>query len=99
MINIIVLGNGYEIVDGKKIICNTKEKRQKLHFDRLGTSKTVIDNGKIIRVNTAELREKYKDFDNIQLKKDNLVNTKKTNKFERFRIPFKLINEFLVLCK
>jgi len=72
-----------------------------IHVDRMGTSKTVIDNGKIIRVNTADLREKYKDFDNIQIKKDKnikLSNSSK-NKFKRFRIPFKLINEFLLLCE
>ena len=40
---------------------------QKLHKKRLGCHKTVLDNGKIIRVNTKELIEKYRDFDNIQL--------------------------------
>ncbi len=39
---------------------------QKLHSERMGTSKTIEDNGKIIRVNTKKLREKYKDFPNIQ---------------------------------
>ncbi len=33
-----VLGNGYEIIDGKKVLCNTKEKRMK---HRLNVSKDV----------------------------------------------------------
>jgi hypothetical protein len=38
-----VLGNGYEIIDGKKILCNTKEKRDKLkgkkiHISNCGNS-------------------------------------------------------------
>ena len=73
-----VLANGYEMIDGKKVICNTKAlrdkmRKQKIHKNRMGTSKTVMDKGKVIRVNTAELRKKYKDFKNIQP-------TKKTNK-------------------
>ena len=32
-----VLGNGYEIIDGKKIICNTKEKRDKLRKHKLAS--------------------------------------------------------------
>lgn len=42
----------------------TKDK--KMHKDRMGTSKTVMDNGVMVRVNTKALREKYKDYDNIQ---------------------------------
>jgi len=101
--------------DCKNILDNTKEKTQKLHKDRMGTSKTIIDNGKIIRVNTAKLREKYKDFDNIQIKNKKplhkydlgswgKVGTDQrgvgcgSNRYERFRIPFKLINELLLCC-
>ena len=40
--------------------------KQKIHKERMGTSKTVEDNGKIIRVNSAQLREKYKDYPNLQ---------------------------------
>ena len=43
-------------------------KNQRLHTERMGTSKTVEDNGKIIRVNTAELRKKYKEYPNLQAK-------------------------------
>ena len=41
---------------------------QKIHSERMGTSKTIMDNGKIIRVNSAELRKKYKDYPNLQNK-------------------------------
>lgn len=42
---------------------------QKIHKERMGTSKTVMDGDKIVRVNTAELREKYKDYPNMMVKK------------------------------
>jgi hypothetical protein len=41
--------------------------KQKIHKKRMGTSKTVLDNGKIIRVNTKALIQKYKDYDNVEL--------------------------------
>ena len=34
-------------------------KTQKLHRERIGTSKTIIDEDKIVRCNTKKLREKY----------------------------------------
>ena len=39
-----ILGNGYEMIDGKKVLCNTKEKRdalriQKIHVKNLGKTK------------------------------------------------------------
>ena len=79
---------------------------QKIHKERMGTSKTVIDNEKIIRVNTKKKREKYKDFENIQQKsklhKISLGSWGKkgtsqigigggNNRLERYRIPEKLI--------
>tara|TARA_R110000787_G_C13327470_1_gene437045 strand:- start:108 stop:950 length:843 start_codon:yes stop_codon:yes gene_type:complete len=85
----IVLANGYEMIDGKKVLCNTKEKRQLLHKDRMGTSKTINDNGKIVRVNSAELRTKYKDYENINKNYSN-----GTTKLDRYRIPKKLIEKF-----
>ena len=88
-----VLGNGYEMIDGKKVLCNTKDKRdklrttkQKLHRSRMGTSKTVQDGDKIIRCNTAELRKKYKNFPNVNDKLN-----KATSLHERYRIPEDLI--------
>ena len=56
------------------------------HKARMGTSKTVLDNGKIIRVNTAELRKKYKNFENINDTENN-----ETNLLDRYRIPENLI--------
>ncbi len=56
------------------------------HKARMGTSKTVIDNGEIIRVNTAELRRKYKDYKNVNKSLNN-----ETDKLERYRIPEDLI--------
>ena len=64
------------------------------HKHRMGSSKIIIDDGKKIVVNTATLRLKYKDFENIQPK----MQVPKTTKTERYRIPPKLIEEFLVLC-
>ena len=56
------------------------------HKARLGTGKTVMDNGKIIRVNTAELRKKYKNFENINDTENNGMNL-----LDRYRIPENLI--------
>tara|TARA_R110002012_G_scaffold320270_2_gene543038 strand:- start:194 stop:943 length:750 start_codon:yes stop_codon:yes gene_type:complete len=61
--------------------------KQKLHKERMGTSKTIIDNEKIVRVNTKDLRIKYKDYQNIQNSNSNLL--------DRYRIPPKLIEELL----
>ena len=63
---------------------------QKLHSDRMGTSKTINDHGKIVRVNTAKLRDKYKDYPNLQKGK------KIQTKLERYRIPPKIISKFLI---
>tara|TARA_Y100000310_G_scaffold345570_1_gene466739 strand:- start:1337 stop:2680 length:1344 start_codon:yes stop_codon:yes gene_type:complete len=78
-------------------------KKQKLHKSRMGTSKTIqTKDGKIIRVNTKALREKYKDYDNIQIKKGHKYtmggrNTigGSNNRLERYRIPPKLIQKFI----
>jgi len=78
---------------------------QNLHSDRIGTRKTINDNRKIIRVNTKELREKYKDYKNIQSKKHkNCFGSKDKNqkcigggssRLERYRIPESIIKELL----
>ncbi len=86
-----VLGNGYEMVDGKKVLANTKQKRQNLHKARMGTSKTVMDDGKLIRVNTAELRKKYKGYKNI-----NKTTNNETTQLDRYRVPEDLI--FSLFC-
>ena len=74
------------------------KKDQKLHKNRMGTSKTIEDNGKIIRVNTKALREKYKDYPNLQIKIKHSKDVTKdfgggSNRLERYRIPPKLIEE------
>ena len=68
--------------------CNniiTKQK-QKLHKARMGTSKTIMDGDKIIRCNTAELRQKYKNYKNI-----NKTINNETTQLDRYRIPEDLI--------
>ena len=67
-------------------------KKQRKHKNNLSSSKTIILDGKYININTKELRIKYKDFPNV-IKRDKI--TKLTNKYERYRIPFKLIKELL----
>ena len=58
----------------------------------MGTSKTIIDNEKIVRVNTKDLRIKYKDYPNIgvDLDLDDDIRL-----LDRYRIPPKLIEELL----
>lgn len=77
-------------------------KDQQLHKDRMGTSKTIkTKEGKIIRVNTKELREKYKDYPNIQ-KEGIQAKTFQVgvgggnNREDRYRIPPLLIQELLI---
>jgi len=65
---------------------------QKLHRNRMGSGRTIIDNNKIIRVNTAELRKKYRNYKDCS--KDYSVCE---NILERYRIPPKLIEELLKL--
>ena len=60
----------------------------------MGTSKTINDNGKIIRVNTSQLRDKYRNYANINKSYNN-----KTSKYVRYRIPPKLINDFFDCMK
>tara|TARA_R100000329_G_scaffold150800_1_gene144693 strand:- start:825 stop:1718 length:894 start_codon:yes stop_codon:yes gene_type:complete len=74
-----------------------KAKEQKIHRERMGTTKTIMDNGKIIRCNSKALRQKYKDFENLQTKKDKILGSGGT-KLERYRIPPKLIKELLECC-
>ena len=78
-------------------------KTQKVHKDRMGTSKTVMVDGNIIRVNTKVLREKYKDHINLQTEKNKHNKNMSTdvgggnNRLERYRIPSDLIKEFINL--
>ena len=61
-------------------------KTQKLHRERIGTSKTIIDEDKIVRCNTKKLREKYKDYENLQK-----YGLHGTTLEQRYRIPEKII--------
>lgn len=67
-------------------------KGQKIHNNNMACSKNIIDNGKIIRVNTAALRKKYKDYEPIQETNKDMV--KQTTRLERYRIPDKIIEMF-----
>jgi hypothetical protein len=62
-----------------------KKKDRKLHKKNICCSKTIMDGKKLVRVNTAELREKYKDHKNID--------SMKTTKLERYRIPVKIVED------
>jgi site-specific DNA-cytosine methylase len=68
---------------------NIENGKHKVNF---GGNKMINDNGKIIKVKTKELREKYKDFKNIHP----YLKGGGNNRNERYRIPFKLINDLLV---
>ena len=71
-----------------------EKKKQKLHRERMGTSKTILEGDKIIRVNTAELRKKYKDNENIMFKGELVM--KGTKLLDRFRVPSDLIFSLLL---
>ena len=75
-----VLGNGYEMIDGKKVLCNTKELRQ---------HKKVCDGG-------YDKRRKHKinvskEVHTVGEKKGKVNYNNGTNKLDRYRIPEDLI--------
>ena len=76
-----------------------KSIKQYLHKERMGTSKTIrTKEGIIIRCNTKALREKYKDYENIQTKEGKIRKNyygNHTNRLKRYRIPPNLINDLL----
>ena len=68
--------------------CNNliEHNNQKLHRDKIGGNDLVISNGKLVRVNTKELRKKHK--------KDLSINYGGgSNRLDRYRIPQSLIEE------
>mgnify|MGYP003631005079 FL=1 len=77
---------GNMIQSQHKKVCDGGYDKRKKHKARMGTSKTVMDNGEMIRVNTAELRIKYKDYENVNDKMNN-----GTSQLDRYRIPEDLI--------
>ena len=81
-----ILGNGYEIIDGKKTICNTKELRDKFREKKQMLHKTNLGNTE--RINKSKKQMKHND--NCILKGGS------TNILLRYRIPPKLIHDLLI---
>lgn len=82
-----VLGNGYEMINGVKTLCNTKELREKkrlLHKTNCG--------------NTERVNEVKKELKSRKHNKNTNDIGGGTNRLERYRIPPKLIKELLELC-
>ena len=81
-----VLGNGYEIIDGKKTVCNTKEKREQRKH-KLNVSKDVHTVG--------EKKSRHKKAIGIGKKETEAGQVSVlgggTNRLERYRIPPNLI--------
>ncbi len=82
-----VLANGYEIIDGKKVLCNTKEKR-----DKKRQHKKVCDGGYDKRRKDKLRHQKSMGLGKKDLDKG-LVMVKGggTNRLDRYRIPEDLI--------
>ena len=72
-----VLANGYEIIDGKKVLCNTKEKRKEFRKHKLNVSKDVHTIGERIPSKTTKNQKE--------------VTGSGSNKLDRYRIPEDLI--------
>jgi len=73
---------------------------QKFHRSNLGSRDPIIDNGKLIRLNTKKLREKYKDYEKVtEINYENTICniTNSNNKLKKYRIPEKLIEEIFDL--
>ena len=82
-----VLANGYEMIDGKKVVCNTKEKRDKLRH-KLNSSKDVHTIGE---KKTKMKHKQVCDGGYDKRKKNQSQNNSGTNKLDRYRIPEELI--------
>ena len=68
------------------------EKKQKRHKSNMACGNLIEDeNGKLIRCNTKELRDKYLRGD---IKYKNIKDSRHNNLVERYRVPYKLIDEF-----
>ena len=85
-----VLGNGYEMVDGKKVLCNTKALRKK---HRLNVSKDVHTVGE--QFEKEKIRMKHKStcdggYDKRKKKVEGQINAG-TTQLDRYRIPEDLI--------
>ena len=78
------------------------EKKQRLHKENLACSQVVEVDDKIIRLNSKELRQQYKDYPKKHLMTmGGKANCGQkcvgggSNRLERYRIPSKLIEEFM----
>jgi hypothetical protein len=67
---------------------------QKFHPSNLACNEFLKVDGKIIKVNTKALREKYKGQERFDFKSEIPNNTKSltTTRFERYRIPYNIIS-------
>ena len=72
--------------------CDNMIEGQKLHKNRIGSYSHIIEDGKVIHVNTKELRLKYKDTKKI---KPVDVRSKPEKRYERYKIPEALIKDLL----
>ena len=79
--------------DCDNLVDGIQESNQKIHRECIACSKTINDNGTIIRCVNKDLRLKYKNFENIN------ANSNRSSKLQRYRIPEKLIEELLRLTK
>ena len=78
-------------MEGKKCKKDCKNFENGRHRINMAAYQYVFDQGKKILVNTKELRQKYKDFE-----KHKQDSTK--NRYDRYKIPFKLLRELLDHC-
>ena len=82
-----VLANGYEMIDGKKVLCNTKKKRDNLRKHKLNVSKEVHTIGERKKKYTQHKTTADGGYD--KRRKYPIHNG--TTKMDRYRIPEDLI--------
>ena len=88
-----VLGNGYEMIDGKKVLCNTKElrKKHKLRVSDVHSENTKKERGRHKKVcdGGGDKRGKHKTDVSIDYGSG-------TNRLDRYRVPPDLIYSLLL---
>lgn len=90
-----ILGNGYEIIDGKKTICNTKELRDKFREKKQMLHKTNLGNGgrnnqsKKQMVHNVGIGGKDNEYQKV-------LKGGSTNRLLRYRIPPRLIHDLFI---
>jgi len=73
--------------DCENIVVVGEDKKQYKHKINLASSEMVMDNGKLVRVNSKELRQKYRHVKQVNDFGGG------TNRLQRYRIPPKLIED------